>query len=87
MTANMHRLSLSCTCYQAQQKKARRLLVIVMSLGGVSKLLLNTGQLGRQLIPVLHQISPGFLSLLQLSRCDVTFTCACNNVMTGNLFP
>ncbi len=67
MTANKHRFSLYCELFQAQQRKARRLLVIVMSLGGVSKLLLNAGQLGRQLIPVLHQISPRLLSLLQLS--------------------
>ena len=43
ITGNKHRLSMSCNFFQAQRKKARRLLVIVMSLGGVSKLLLNTG--------------------------------------------
>ena len=47
MTANKHRLSMSCDFFQAQQKTAQILLVIIMSLGGVSKLLLNAGQLGR----------------------------------------
>ena len=47
MTANKHRLFLSCDFFQGQQKTAQRLLVIIMGLGGVSKLLLNAGQLGR----------------------------------------
>ena len=64
-----------CKATPKNASRAGALHQCVVGLCQVLKLLLKGGNLSSELLPVLHQLCPSLLGLLQLSAGQLTLTC------------